>query len=201
MKRPTACLAAIVICAICSSVYAVYAFTNEGMWPKNWPKELEPLRKQSRTLMGPETPGFTYEIPMTRRDEFEAAWPHALAVKSKGAPVILVRSPYTFLNANIKGGVVVHCPPGAPDHLANPEAPIPGQQNPRVTWMNTSYIELVVDGDIVDLNRIPLPADTPIIDERFKAPNGQSGVNSRANRAEYENAQGRPATPAAEPKP
>jgi hypothetical protein len=24
------------------------------------------------------------------------------------------------------------------------------------------------DGDIVDLNRIPLPADTPIIDERFK---------------------------------
>jgi hypothetical protein len=25
-----------------------------------------------------------------------------------------------------------------------------------------------VDGDIVDLNRIPLPPDTPIIDERFK---------------------------------
>ena len=34
--------------------------------------------------------------------------------------------------------------------------------------MNTTYIELVVDGDIVDLNRIPLPADTPIIDERFQ---------------------------------
>jgi len=27
---------------------------------------------------------------------------------------------------------------------------------------------LVVDADIVDLNRIPLPADSPIIDERFK---------------------------------
>jgi hypothetical protein len=26
----------------------------------------------------------------------------------------------------------------------------------------------VVDGEIVDLNRIPLPPDTPIIDERFK---------------------------------
>jgi hypothetical protein len=25
-----------------------------------------------------------------------------------------------------------------------------------------------VDREIVDLNRIPLPADTPIIDERFK---------------------------------
>jgi hypothetical protein len=29
-------------------------------------------------------------------------------------------------------------------------------------------IRLVVDGDIVDLNRIELPPDTPIIDERFK---------------------------------
>jgi hypothetical protein len=28
-------------------------------------------------------------------------------------------------------------------------------------------IELVVDGKIVDLNRIALPADTPIVDERF----------------------------------
>jgi hypothetical protein len=34
--------------------------------------------------------------------------------------------------------------------------------------MNTTYIELAVDGNIVDLNRIPLPPDTPIIDERFK---------------------------------
>jgi hypothetical protein len=27
---------------------------------------------------------------------------------------------------------------------------------------------LIVDGEIVDLNRISLPPDTPIIDERFK---------------------------------
>ena len=32
-------------------------------------------------------------------------------------------------------------------------------------------IELSVDGDIVDLNRIPLPADTPIIDKRFEEVN------------------------------
>ena len=30
-------------------------------------------------------------------------------------------------------------------------------------------IELIVDGNIVDLNRIPLPADTQIIDKRFQA--------------------------------
>jgi hypothetical protein len=38
----------------------------------------------------------------------------------------------------------------------------------RRRWINTTFIELVVDGEIVDLNRIPLPADTPIIDERFE---------------------------------
>ena len=54
-----------------------------------------------------------------------------------------------------------------------PEAPLPGPQwedptHVRGRWMYTTFIELVVDGDIVDLNRIPLPADTPIVDERFK---------------------------------
>jgi hypothetical protein len=44
-------------------------------------------------------------------------------------------------------------------------------------WLRTTYIELVVDGQIVDLNRIGLPADTPIIDQRFedgqkKSPSG-----------------------------
>jgi hypothetical protein len=32
--------------------------------------------------------------------------------------------------------------------------------------------ELAVDGNIVDFNRIPLPADTPIIDEWFSAAKG-----------------------------
>jgi len=35
-------------------------------------------------------------------------------------------------------------------------------------WLRANYIELVVDGKTVDLNRIPLPEDTPIIDKRFK---------------------------------
>jgi hypothetical protein len=35
-------------------------------------------------------------------------------------------------------------------------------------WEQTIYIELIVDGEIIELNRIQLPPDTPIIDERFK---------------------------------
>jgi hypothetical protein len=33
-----------------------------------------------------------------------------------------------------------------------------------------TYIELIVDGNIVDLNRIQLPPDTFIMDERFTEP-------------------------------
>jgi hypothetical protein len=154
MKRMIAMLAAIVFCAV-SSVHADYGVTGKGTWPKSWPKELEPLRKQATTFEVPLAPHQHYAIPFTKREEFESAWPHILKVKSKGAPVRLVRGPNFFLGAHIKAGVVVHCPsPGPADNPATPEAPI--------------YIELVVDGDIVDLNRIPLPADTPIIDERFK---------------------------------
>ena len=29
---------------------------------------------------------------------------------------------------------------------------------------------LILDGQIIDLNRIQLPPDTPIVDERFKEP-------------------------------
>jgi len=94
------------------------------------------------------------QSPSAKRQEFESAWPQILKVKSKGAPVRLVRGPNFFLGGS-KAGVVVHCPPAG--QAANPATPD-----------DQIYIELVVDGDIVDLNRIPLPADTPIIDERFK---------------------------------
>jgi hypothetical protein len=169
MKRIAALLAAIAVCAVGSAVYALYGVSNEGTWPKSWPKELESLRNQARTLVGPEAPFEHYQIPFTNREEFESAWPHLLKVKSKGAPIILVRGPKTDFMEIKPAGVLIHSPPaGQNENPGTPEAPIPAQTNVRVRWMNTTYIELVVDGNIVDLNRIPLPADTPIFDERFK---------------------------------
>ncbi len=154
MKSTIAVLAAIALCAVCS-VHADYGVTGQGTWPKSWPKELEPLRKQASTFEGPLAPHQHYAIPFTKREEFESAWPHILKVKSKGAAIRMVHGPNFFLGAHVKAGVVVHTPPpGQAGNPAAPEAPI--------------SIELVVDGDIVDLNRIPIPADTLIIDERFK---------------------------------
>ena len=163
MKTRSALLAVFGLFAACSAVQALYSVSYEGTWPKSWPKELEPLRKQARTLEGPLAPNLHYAIRFNKREEFESAWPYIVELKSKGAPIILKRGPNFFLGGSSKAGVVVHCPPAG---NKNPERPIPAQNNANMPWMNPT-IELVVDGDIVDLNRIRLPADTVIIDQRF----------------------------------
>src|SRR5690348_9777613 len=118
MKKPIVFAAASVVLAA-SSVYALYQVSDRGTWPKSWPRELEPLRKQARTLQGPQPFFLHYEIPFPRRDQFESAWPHILKVKSKGAPVILVRGPYTFIADHIKAGAVVHSPSAQTDRRVN----------------------------------------------------------------------------------
>jgi hypothetical protein len=168
MKTTLAPILVAVVLFIACSVHAEYAVWDKGVWPENWPKELEPLRKQARTLEGPKAPDRRYLIPFTKREDFESAWPHLLKVKSKGAPIILLHGPKTDFFAVKPAGVLIKSPPVQAGELANPETPLPRQTDVRTKWMNTIYIELVVDGEIVDLNRIPLPPDTPIVDERFK---------------------------------
>jgi len=136
----------------------MYSVANEGKWPASWPQELEPLRKQARTYVGPMAPQPHYVIPFTKREDFEAAWPHILKVKSKAAPVILLKSPQTFFEC--KAGVIIHCPPPQNEGKAMPEEPLPGDSSGR--WMYTTYIELVLDGDVVDLSRLEFPDDISV---------------------------------------
>ncbi len=169
MKKTTVFLVAMALCATCSAVYALYLVADTGTWPESWPKELEPLRKQSCTFVGPEPPDCHYLIPFTKRAEFEAAWPHLLKVKSKGAPIILVRGPKKGFFAIEPAGVLIHTPPAGTANRDEPASPQPDvYSDARRRGTKTTFIELVVDGKIVDLNRIALPEDTPIIDERFK---------------------------------
>lgn len=144
------------------TVYADFSVWDTGTWPDSWPKELEPLRKQSRTLEGPLRPLLAYAIPFTERADFESVWPHLLKVKSKGAPIVLRRGPSFWLEGK-SHGVCIHTPPKG-------QAPIADGKDAKGNWDQTIYIELIVDGEIIDLNRIQLPPDTPIIDERFKEP-------------------------------
>jgi hypothetical protein len=160
MKRAIALLATCIL-LLPSPLLADYGVQDKGSWPDDWPKELEPLRAEARTLEGPLRPLLHYAIPFTTREEFEAAWPHLLKVKSKGAPIVLKRGPSFWLGMESKAGVCVHAPPQG-------VAPIEDPKSVDGNWDRTIYIELIVDGEVVDLNRIQLPPDTPIIDERFK---------------------------------
>jgi hypothetical protein len=178
MTKTVGTIVALTLFAVGSTAFALYSVSETGTWPKSWPSELEPLRKQSRTLVGPTFSARHFAVRFADRNEFEAAWPQILKVKSQGAPIFLVRGPHHFLGKE-KAGVVIHCPPeGQWDNPNTPEAPIKGYaEESRSRWGNTNYIELVVDGKIIDLNRILLPSGTPIVDERFKA----DGPGSPAN--------------------
>lgn len=169
MPKIITSVAAIVFLSPCP-VYAIpitedgYSVENRGSWPESWPKELEGLREQSRTLVGPLVeplaPLRHYAIPFAERGAFETAWPHLLKVKTKGAAILLRRAPSFWLDES-KAGVCIHTPPAG-------EAPIADATKAVERRERTIYIELLVDGEIVDLNRIPLPADTSVIDERFE---------------------------------
>jgi hypothetical protein len=154
---------------VTGSVYGLYKVYDHGAWPKSWPAELEPLRKQARTYEGPTRLYRFYLIPFTKREDFEAAWPHLLKVKSKGVPIVLVRGPKTDFFPVNPAGVIIRTPPV--NEAPGPEngVSIEDAQKAHGEWRTkATYIELVEDGEIVDLNRIALPADTLIIDERFK---------------------------------
>ena len=160
MKRAISVLATIIL-FFASALYAEYTVENKGSWPDTWPKDLDGLRKQSRTLEGPTRPSLHYAIPFTSREAFEAAWPHLLKVKTPSAPIVLRRGPSFWLQDGSNAGVCIHTPPAGKTPITDPEE-VDGN------WERTIYIELIVDGEIVDLNRILLPPHTPIIDERFK---------------------------------
>src|SRR5689334_20510967 len=101
MRKTILWLAAIVLC-LAGPAFALYGVIDRGEWPKNWPKELEPLRKQARTLVGPEELNRHYAIRFADRDEFESAWPHILEVKGKETSLRLVRGPNFFLGGEHK---------------------------------------------------------------------------------------------------
>ena len=223
MRQKSVLALAVVTASLVASVcFAMYSVADRGMWPDSWPKPLDRLRAQARTL---DHGDFTvYEIPFTTRAEFESAWPHILTVKSAQAPLVLLSSPDKWLGDSIAAGVRIRCPPtgqlvnfqGAnyppgsesaipdgkflrvgppwPDDIKSPSGALPeyviidngkwrafdqkdfGGPNERTIRRARVEIELIVDGDVVNLNRIPLPADTPLIDKRFRGADGKAAA-------------------------
>ena len=85
MNRALAFAASLLFLSPCVAT-ADYGVRDEGSWPATWPKELDGLRAQSRTLEGPLVLLLHYAIPFAKREEFETSWPHLLKVKSPARP-------------------------------------------------------------------------------------------------------------------
>jgi hypothetical protein len=171
MRRLAGILATLVFATVASQLFADVSIENRGSWPVAWPKELDPHRATSRTIEGPLAGFLHYEIPFSERDAFESAWPHFLKVKSPESPVILIRGPYTGTGvtkgSSMKSGVLITSLPFSSSTADPATSDTPAKEAaPKST--NTTFIALVVDGGVVDLNRIPLPKNTYIQDKRFK---------------------------------
>jgi hypothetical protein len=145
MKKLLFLLAAIV-CCLAAPVFAISFGGPGGEWPASWPKELEPLRKQAWTWEH-DFNGKSFDIPFTSREEFEAAWPHLLSLRSEKGTLTLLRGPRLRVDGKDDAGVCV--------------------LNYPIDHKMELCLRLVVDAEIVDLNRIRLPKDTVILDERF----------------------------------
>lgn len=163
--------AAAIAVSVAGTAVALSVGGQGGTWPQTWPKELEPLRKQAWTWdrdWGPRESLTSYHIPFANRDQFEAAWPHLLKVKDKGSPLTLLSGEHLHVKEGKTAGVIIY----------------PPLKSQTTGPLSVTRIELVVDGNIVDLNRIPLPMDARIIDKRFKEaehkPSGKAGAGKQA---------------------
>jgi hypothetical protein len=178
MKRTAGILATLLAGVVAAQVLADVSIENKGRWPASWPKELEPLRETSRTVEGPLAGFLHFEIPFTDRDPFESAWPHLLKVKSPESPIVLIRSPYEGTGAmkgsSMKAGVLINTFPFS-SSTADPASSDAPAKDAAPKSTTTTILVLVVDGKVVDLNRIALPKNTHIQDERFQ----DSGATKR----------------------
>jgi hypothetical protein len=194
----------LVLIILSPATFAITRIEETGRWPQSWPKELEPLRQNARTI---ETATMIhediYEIHFKDRDTFERSWPLLIGLKSKGGPLIINKvesSPpnqvvifsndvpavriFTSPAGSGSGGLTVG--PPWPSSAMTPEGRLSeyvgsGEVNGKKTWIPATPgkgfqgfmfrarvdVELIIDGKIIDLNRIRIPSDTPIIDKRW----------------------------------
>ena len=224
-KKSTIILFAVITILASSFCFGIVIESTTGRWPDSWPKELEPYRRQAKTLeMTIPYSENVYEIRFENREEFEKLWPIILKLKDKKAPLRLrsIDKPikdcrlsnsekpvvrvfshvYPAWPSRRPGSRTLRPAPPWPDSIKSSTGELPEyvaisedgnawipveKEKPRdfmwslfirslveegkprgPMYRARTEIELVVDGTIIDLNRILLPPDTPIIDRRFQ---------------------------------
>jgi hypothetical protein len=187
--------------------FGLVQLERQGAWPVDWPKELEPYRKQAKTIIvATGSQEDVFEISFRNREQFEKIWPVIQTLKSEGAPLALTAAgsapgwaglfdnnepivriyapSYTGYVEGADGRKLKSSPPW-PDSAKLSNGQLPEYvrlSDDKNTWVpaeanHNSFkgfefrarieIELVVDGNTIDPNRIRLPENTPIIDRRI----------------------------------
>jgi hypothetical protein len=183
-----------------SLTFASVITWRKGKWPGPWPKQLKEYQQKAVVIdVAEDIQETVFEISFEKREEFEKAWPEILELKTKGAPLILEKSPskYNISGTTVETGIRILWPSmqsvkmddgtvlrASPIDFASLKSPN-GEQPEYVIAKDSKWIPfdgkdrtesrhrarvdivLITDANIVDLNRIPLPAETPIIDKRF----------------------------------
>lgn len=196
MRRVIRRFAVVISIACAAAAFAAVVVENGGDWPESWPKELDSCRESATTFgfmwetvyqipfekreaFERAWPHFLKLREKGTRLILEKS-PSECAASSMQAGVRVL---FPDTNARIKlndGKEFVVGPPW-PDSIKSPAGELPeyvtvkdGQwvaqgDDPlgRGRFRVRLDIVLVVDGQIVDLNRIQLPADTLIVDRRF----------------------------------
>ncbi len=183
-----------------SLTFASVITWRKGKWPGPWPKQLKEYRQQAVVIdVAEDIQETVFEISFEKREEFEKAWPEILELKTKGAPLILEKSPSEYKvsgstaetgvrilwssmqSVKMDDGSVLRASPIEFASAKTPTGELPeyviakdgkwipynGQDQKGFRHRARVDIVLITDANIVDLNRIPLPAETPIIDRRF----------------------------------
>jgi hypothetical protein len=176
----------------------MYSVANKGTWPETWPWPLEGLRDQARTLEHNAEVIYEIPFADRQEFEAKWPFllsvksKHAPLVLLGGPNTWLgttiqvgvrLHCPLTG-HLVTPGGTIYR--PGAETAIKDgkflkigppwPDGKWKAQDPKKLKrpiffglWRARTDIDLIVDGKIVDLNRIPLPADTPIVDKRFAA--------------------------------
>jgi hypothetical protein len=163
-------LGACLVCTVCS---ALIVEMSSGIWPKSWPKELEPFRARARTFeVANGIQENIYEITFTNREDFEKLWPVLLSIKSKNGLITLEQSPLTnfVAGSTMHAGVCIIAPPGRPSALPSGAAAGDLPEYVNHGFQERARIDLLVvsDGQLIDPARISIPAGTTVIDHRAK---------------------------------
>jgi hypothetical protein len=181
----------ILILAICISVgaaasHAYIVHSSRGNWPADWPVELDPFRQRATTdwyglFLGNAT---AYTIPFHDRTEFERLWPVILRLRTPGAPLVVKSGGVRLTDpaashVGLNAGVRITYPSACTLPLKDPHYGDPRWDKGAAS----TCVTLFVDGEVIDLNRIQLPAE--IRDERWPTtrPAGATKPSEQTGRA------------------